>query len=223
MVAMVGTRKPSHFAQIARDGFCLAAFLGCDAGIGTGEIDERENGPIEFFGNLHGPQRFTVAFRIGHAEIAAYLLLGSPPFQVADSHHFFAVEAGHAASHGEIVAEGAVTVDLRKVGKDALDEIHGVGPLRVTREFSLNPRWIRRFGDYLCLLKICCLFAHETFDRLCQRGKSAAWPLNLSILWIIAFPGNSTGTGVMCSGKHLQTRKEVSPSASNQSRGMGAL
>jgi hypothetical protein len=72
-------------------------------------------------------------------------------------------------------------VDLRKVGKNALDEIHGVGPLRVTREFSLNPRWIRRFGDYLCLLKICCLFAHETFDRLCQRGKSAAWPLNLSI------------------------------------------
>jgi hypothetical protein len=103
------------------------------------------------------------------------------------------VEARHATGHGKIVAEGAVTVDLRKVSKNALDEIHGVGPLRVTREFSLNPRWIRRFGDYLGLLKICCLFAHETFDRLCQRGKSAAWPLNLSILWIIAFSGISTG------------------------------
>jgi hypothetical protein len=53
-------------------------------------------------------------------------------------------------------------VDLREVGKDALDEIHGVGPLWVTRELSLNPRWIRRFGDYLGFLKICCLFAHET-------------------------------------------------------------
>jgi hypothetical protein len=63
----------------------------------------------------------------------------------------------------------------------------------VTREFSFDPRWIRRFGDYLCLLKICCLFAHETFVRLCQRGKSAAWPWNLSILWIIAFPGIWTG------------------------------
>ena len=202
MVAMVGTRKPGHLAQIASDGFRLAAFFGGDAGIGAGEIDEGEYRPVEFFRNLHGAQRLTVALGIGHAEIAAYLFLGSPPFQVADGHHFFTVEARHAASHGEIVAEGAVTVDLRKISKNALDEIHGVGPLRVTREFSLDPRWIRRFGDYLCLLKICCLFAHETFDRLCQRGKSAAWPLNLSILWIIAFPGISTGSRV-CAGENV--------------------
>jgi hypothetical protein len=84
-----------------------------------------------------------------------------------------------------------------------LDEIHGVGPLWVTREFSLNPRWIRRFGDYRGLLKICCLFAHETFDRLCQREKSAAWPLNLSILWIIAFPVVAAGNGGKGGGKPL--------------------
>jgi hypothetical protein len=83
-------------------------------------------------------------------------------------------------------------VDLRKVGKNTLDEIHGVGPLRVPREFSLDPRWIRRFGDYLCLVKICCLFGHETFDRLCQRGKPAAWPLNLSISGLYRFR-NSEG------------------------------
>ena len=151
-------------------------------------------GAVEFFRNFHGAQSLAVAFRVGHAEVAAYLFFRSPAFEVADGHHFFAVEARHAASHGQIVAEGAVPVDLRKIGKDALDEIHGVGPLWVPREFSLDPRWIRRFGDYLCLFKICCcLFGHETSHRLCQRGKSAAWPLNLLILWIIAFLNGNPG------------------------------
>ena len=87
------------------------------------------------------------------------------------------MEAGHAASHGEIVAEGSVPVDLRKVSKNALDEVHRVGPLRVPREFSLDPRWIRRFGDYLCLLKIC---AACSVMRLCIAYASAeSLPLGL--------------------------------------------
>ncbi len=139
--------------------------------MGTGEINESEQRAVKLFGNFHGAERLTVTLRIGHAEIAPDFLLGSPPFQIADGHHFFTVEARHAAGHGEIVAKGAVAVDLRKISKNALDEIHGVGPLRVTREFSFDPRWIRRFGDYLCLLKICCLFAHETFVRLCPARK----------------------------------------------------
>ena len=173
---MVGHTKPGHLAQIAGDGLCLATFFGGDAGIGAGEIDKGEDRPLKFLRNLHGAQRLAVALRIGHAEIAAYFLLGSPAFEIADGHHFLAMEARHAAGHGEIVAEGAVSMDLRKIGKDALDEIHWVGPLRVPRKFSLDPRWIRRFGDCLCLLKICCcLFSHESYNRSCQRGKSAAW------------------------------------------------
>jgi hypothetical protein len=127
---------------------------------------------MELFRNLHRPQGFTVALRIRHAEIAPYLFFRAPPFQVADRQHFLTVEAGHAASHGEIVAEGSVPVDLRKVSENALDEVHRIGPLRVPREFSLDPGGIRRFGDYLCLLKICwCRIGHETLHRLCQRGK----------------------------------------------------
>jgi hypothetical protein len=118
------------------------------------------------------PQRLTIPLRVGHAEIAPYLLLGAAPFQVADSHDFLTVEAGQATGHGEIVAKGSIPVDLRKVSKNTLDEVHRVGPLRVPREFGLDPGGIRRFGDYLCLLKICwCRIGHETLHRLCQRGK----------------------------------------------------
>jgi hypothetical protein len=97
------------------------------------------------------------------------------------------VEARHAASHGEIVAEGPVSVDLRKIGKNALDEVHGVGPLRVPSEFGLDPRGIRRFGGNLVRVRIWCGFGHETFDRpvparkACRMAIESVDPLDYSV------------------------------------------
>src|SRR6202034_2888447 len=104
-----GNPEPGHFAQISRDRFRLASLLGCDTRIGTGEINEGEYRTVEFFRNLHGAQRLTVALRVGHAEITAHLFFGSTPLEVADDHHFLTVEAGHSTRHGEIVPKGAVT------------------------------------------------------------------------------------------------------------------
>ena len=93
-----------------------------------------------------------------------------------DRHDLLAVETGHAARHGEVIAEGSIAVDLGKVGKEALDVIHRVGPLRMPREFGFAPRWVGRLVHALRLFWIGSLFHHVTFGRRCQRGKSSLGP-----------------------------------------------
>src|ERR1700733_11097980 len=51
--------------------------------------------------------------------------------------------------------------------------------------------------------------------------KSAAWPLNLSILWIIAFPGIPTGRRTM-GGKNPERPARVQP-LPRPSRHMGSI
>jgi len=77
---------------------------------------------------------------MGHAEVALDALLGGAALAVADDHHFVVAEAGHAAGYGGIVAKGAIPVNLAEIGKDSLDEVHGVGPLRVAGCFNFRPR-----------------------------------------------------------------------------------
>ena len=48
-----GNGETRHFAEIAGDGFPLAAFFGIDAGISAGSVDEGEHGTIIFCGELH--------------------------------------------------------------------------------------------------------------------------------------------------------------------------
>src|SRR5438105_6905305 len=47
-----GYAETGHFDQVAGDGFALASLFGSDAGVGTGEVDEGEDGAGEFFCDL---------------------------------------------------------------------------------------------------------------------------------------------------------------------------
>ena len=143
-----GDAEAGHFAHVAGDGLCLAALFGADARIGGGHVDEGEDGAGEFLGDFHAAEGLAVALRVGHAEAAADFVFGGAAFEVGDDHDFLAVEAGHAAGHRGIVAEGAVAVNFGKVGANPLDEVHGIGPLGVTCQLSFRPfrRNRRRIG-----------------------------------------------------------------------------
>ena len=69
MIATLGTPKRQAGVGRARDGFGLSAFLGADAGIGAGGIDDRQHGNAESIRHLHQPDRLAIALRPRHAEI----------------------------------------------------------------------------------------------------------------------------------------------------------
>src|SRR3546814_1207566 len=89
-----------HLQQVARDRFGLAAFLGADARVRAGGVDERQQRQFEALGHLHQPQRLAVALRARHAEVAAHLGLGVAALLVADDHHAAAVDAAAAGDDG---------------------------------------------------------------------------------------------------------------------------
>ena len=87
----------------------------------------------------------------------------SRPFWVATIEHFVAVEAGHAADDGGIVAEAAVAVNFAEVGEDALDVVERLRTLRMPRQFGFLP------GSGWCIH-----FAAQGFDAILQFGDLAA-------------------------------------------------
>src|ERR1041384_1851350 len=50
------------------DGLGLAAFFGTDAGVGTGRVDEGDDGEIELLGDLHFGEGLAVALGVGAAK-----------------------------------------------------------------------------------------------------------------------------------------------------------
>ncbi len=65
----------------ARNRLGLAAFLGADAGIGAGGIDQRQHRNVEAVGHFHQPHGLAIAFRPRHAEIVLQAALRwSRPF-----------------------------------------------------------------------------------------------------------------------------------------------
>ena len=141
-----GDGQAGHLAQIAGDRLGLAALLGVDAGVGAGSVQEGDHGPAELGGQLHRAQRLAVAFRLRHAEVAVELLLGVAALLLGHDHDGPAFEAGQAGDNGGIVAEGAVAVDLLKIGEDALDVVERVGALGVAGELHPPPRRMRLGG-----------------------------------------------------------------------------
>src|SRR6202040_2416641 len=107
--------------QIAGDGFGLAALFRAQSGIRPRSVHKSDQRSAEFLRDFHRAQSFAIAFRIGHAKVAVYLLLGVARFLVANDHDLFTVEAGHAADQRGVVSEAAISVDLTPVGKDALN------------------------------------------------------------------------------------------------------
>jgi hypothetical protein len=46
----------------------------------------------------------------------------------------------HPASHGLVVAKGAIPVNLAEIREDPLDKVHGVRPLGMPRLLDPDPR-----------------------------------------------------------------------------------
>ena len=95
--------QAGQFVQVASDGFGLTALFRADARIRTRRIDKSHHGNIEFLGSLHQTQRFTIAFRTRHTEIAADFFFGVTAFLMADNHHALSVEARQTADDGMVV------------------------------------------------------------------------------------------------------------------------
>ena len=96
-------------------------------------------GRRNFSANLHDANRFAVALGMRRAEIAVDALLHVAALLRGDDEHFFAMEAGHAADDGGIIAEAAVAVNLAEIGEHALDVVERLRTLGMARQFSFLP------------------------------------------------------------------------------------
>ena len=128
-----------HDLQVPGNGLTLAALFGIDARIRAGGVDKGQDRHLEALGHFHQAAGLAVAFRLGHAEVAAHLFLYVTAFLVTDDHHRPAVQARNAADDGGIIGKMAIAVQLFKVGKNVTDIIQRIGPLRVARHLGNLP------------------------------------------------------------------------------------
>ncbi len=109
-------------------------------GIGARRINESENGPAKFRGQLHDAQRLAIAFGLGLPEILRHALLGVAALLLADQHDGTPVEARETRHHRRIVAIRAVAVQFVEIFKQDAHVIHHVGTLRMARQKRSLPR-----------------------------------------------------------------------------------
>jgi len=74
------------------------------------------------------------------------LLLGVAALLFRHEHDRSAFELGESGYDGRVVAEGAITVNLLKVGGEPLDVIERMRALGMPRELDALPRRMRRRG-----------------------------------------------------------------------------
>jgi hypothetical protein len=134
-----GGAKPGHFQKVAGNRLGLAAFLGTDAGIGAGGVDERDDRKPEFLGQLHAAEGFAVSLGVGEAEVTADLFLGITPLVMANEHDLVAAHAGQAAADGGVVAEGAIAMKFTEIAAGQLDVIVEQRPLRMPGDLDGFP------------------------------------------------------------------------------------
>src|ERR1700730_4582979 len=135
-----GHGQARHFAQIAGDGFTLAALFGIDAWICAWRVDEREDGPAEFCGELHHAKSLAIALGLGLSKITGDALLDVSSLLMADDGDGTPAEFGESGGEGSVVAEVAITVKLDKIRKHELHPIQGVRSLGVAGYLCALPR-----------------------------------------------------------------------------------
>ncbi len=79
--------KRRHLEEIPGDGLRDAPLLAFEAGEGARRVDEREDGLAELLGELHHPERLSVALGARHPEVAADLLPRVAALLVSDHGH----------------------------------------------------------------------------------------------------------------------------------------
>ena len=116
------------------------AFLGGDAGIGAGRVNERDDGQAEFVRQPHQAERLAIAFGMRGTEVAQNVFLGVAAFLRADDQHPVFAQPGKTADHRAILGKQPVAVQFLKTGKSLLDVIQRVRPARMARELHALPR-----------------------------------------------------------------------------------
>ena len=134
-----GNGQPRHLAEIAGDGFSLAALFGVDAGIRAGRVNERQYRAAEFCRELHDAQCLAIPFGLGLAEIAVDALLGVASLLMADDGYGAAAKFCQAGDERFIVAKAAVAVEFDKVGEHQINPVESVGPLGMARNLGALP------------------------------------------------------------------------------------
>ena len=126
--------QPGHERDRAGDRFGDAALLRLGPGVGTRNVDERDDREAEALGELHDPDRLAIALQVRHPEVAPDVLVGVGPLLLTDDRDHAAVEPGQAGHDRGVVAEEPVAVQLDEVLDRLLDELErpaasaGCGP-----------------------------------------------------------------------------------------------
>src|SRR5690606_486511 len=134
-----------HYLKVPGNRLALTALFSVDTRIGTGRVDKGDDRHVEALGHLHQTAGLAVALWLGHAEVAAHLLLHVAALLMADDHDRTAVQPGDASDNGSVVGKVTVAVQLFEVGEDVLDVVQRVGTLGVTRHLGHLPA--RQIGE----------------------------------------------------------------------------
>ena len=128
-----------HFAQVTGNRLRLAALFRAHARIRTRSVDKGADRHFETLSHLHQAQRFTIAFRRRHTEVAANFLFGFAPFLVADNHYRTPVQTRNPADDSFIVSIGTVTGQFVEFVESQADIIQGVRATWMARQLRNLP------------------------------------------------------------------------------------
>ena len=132
--------QPGHFEHVLGDDLGLAAFLGADAGVGPGRVDQADDRQSEFGRQPHLGHRLAIAFRMRAAEVTRRSFLVGPALLMADDHDLELIELGKASANRAIVAEVLVAVQLDELVERQFEVVDRVGAILVTSDLDGLPR-----------------------------------------------------------------------------------
>ena len=134
-----GRAQRGHVGDVASDGLCLATLFRGGIGSGARGIHEGDHRQAQAFGQLEQAAGLAVALRMGHAEVAADVLLHLVALLVTQEHDPMVAHGGEATDQGWIVTEAPVAVQLDHVAGHAPHQLEGMGSLDVARHLHARP------------------------------------------------------------------------------------
>ena len=137
---MIGVLQPRHLVHVLGDDLRLAAFLGADARIGAGRVDQADDRQAVLRGQLHLEDRLAVALGMGTAEVAGAPFFVGAALLMADDQHLVLIELGEAGEDRPVVAKAAVAVQFDELVEHQREIVGRVGPVLVPGDLHDLPR-----------------------------------------------------------------------------------
>src|SRR5437868_14423872 len=97
-----------HLSKIDRDRLRDVALFRTDARVGSGGIDERDDGQVKLLSESHDSQRLAISFGMGATKIAHHIFLGVAAFLVRHHDTTSLIQFCQPAWHRLIIGETAV-------------------------------------------------------------------------------------------------------------------